>query len=512
MKKISFFIFTALFCCSAQAAPSSLEKRLGKNEYFIITKSSPVRAILNDFAANYSIPVFISNSVNDDFSGEIKNEKPMKVLEKLSRLYHLTWYYDENILYIYKTNEISRSIITPTYLDIDSLLKYLRDTISVNKNSCNVRKITTFNSIEVRGVPECIKYITSLSESLDKEAQSKAKNKDVVRVFKLNYASATDITYKYRDQNVVVPGVVSILKTMASNGSLPSTGKGAVERNGNLFDNSVKISADPRLNAVVVKDREITMDIYRQLISELDIEQRQIEISVSIIDVDANDLQQLGVNWSGTLNAGQGSIAFNSSTAQANLSSSVISNANNFMIRVNALQQNSKAKILSQPSIITLNNMQAILDKNVTFYTKVSGEKVASLESITSGTLLRVTPRILDDNSNSLTGKRRERVRLLLEIQDGNQSTNQSNAQDASSILPEVQNSEMTTEATLSAGESLLLGGFIQDKESSSKDGIPLLSDIPVIGNLFSSTTKQKHSVVRLFLIKATPIKSASSE
>ncbi|MGP6264339.1 EscC/YscC/HrcC family type III secretion system outer membrane ring protein, partial [Escherichia coli] len=93
MKKISCFIFTALFCCSAQAAPSSLEKRLGKNEYFIITKSSPVRAILNDFAANYSIPVFISNSVNDDFSGEIKNEKPMKVLEKLSRLYHLTWYY-----------------------------------------------------------------------------------------------------------------------------------------------------------------------------------------------------------------------------------------------------------------------------------------------------------------------------------------------------------------------------------------------------------------------------------
>ncbi|WP_332128685.1 hypothetical protein, partial [Escherichia coli] len=39
-----------------------------------------------------------------------------------------------------------------------------------------------------------------------------------------------------------------------------------------------------------------------------------------------------------------------------------------------------------------------------------------------------------------------------------------------------------------------------------------LLSDIPVIGSLFSSTVKQKHSVVRLFLIKATPIKSASSE
>ncbi|EJV4167347.1 EscC/YscC/HrcC family type III secretion system outer membrane ring protein, partial [Salmonella enterica] len=342
------------------------------------------------------------------------------------------------------------------------------------------------------------------ANSLDQEAQSKAKNKDVVRVFKLKYASATDINYKYRDQNVIVPGVISILKTMSSNGSLPNTGKGAAERNGSLFDNSAKISADPRLNAIVVKDREITMDIYKQLISELDIEQRQIEISVSIIDVDANDLQQLGVNWSGTLNMGQGSVSFNSAAGQSNLSSSVISNVNNFMIRVNALQQNSKAKILSQPSIITLNNMQAILDKNVTFYTKVSGEKVASLESITSGTLLRVTPRILEDNNNP-GRKSKERVRLLLDIQDGNQSLNQINSQDPASILPQVQNSEMTTEATLSAGESLLLGGFIQDKESTGKEGIPLLSDIPLIGHLFSSTTSQKHSVVRLFLIKATP-------
>ncbi len=134
MKKNKFFYFLQHYFAAVLRLPRPLwKKRLGKNEYFIITKSSPVRAILNDFAANYSIPVFISNSVNDDFSGEIKNEKPMKVLEKLSRLYHLTWYYDENILYIYKTNEISRSIITPTYLDIDSLLKYLRDTISVNK-------------------------------------------------------------------------------------------------------------------------------------------------------------------------------------------------------------------------------------------------------------------------------------------------------------------------------------------------------------------------------------------
>lgn len=71
MKKISFYFYsTILLQCTS--CPVLSGKRLGKSEYFIITKSSPVRAILNDFAANYSIPVFISSSVNDDFSGEIK--------------------------------------------------------------------------------------------------------------------------------------------------------------------------------------------------------------------------------------------------------------------------------------------------------------------------------------------------------------------------------------------------------------------------------------------------------
>lgn len=69
----------------------------------------------------------------------------------------------------------------------------------------------------------------------------------------------------------------------------------------------------------------------------------------------------------------------------ANGFSTVISDTSNFMVRLNALEKSSQAYVLSQPSVVTLNNIQAVLDKNITFYTKLQGEKVAKLESITAG-------------------------------------------------------------------------------------------------------------------------------
>ena len=180
--------------------------------------------------------------------------------------------------------------------------------------------------------------------------------------------------------------------------------------------------------------------------------------------------------------------------------STVIGNTGNFMVRLNALEQNSKAKVLSRPSVVTLNNVQAILDKNVTFYTKVEGEKVAKLESVTTGSLLRVTPRIVNE-------KHHQRVMLSLNIQDGQQTGQQKKAIGTNDALPQVENSEIATQATLKTGESLLLGGFVQDKNKTVENKIPLLGDIPLLGGLFRSTNHSTQSVMRLFLIKAEPVK-----
>ncbi len=120
---------------------------------------------------------------------------------------------------------------------------------------------------------------------------------------------------------------------------------------------------------------------------------------------------------------------------------------------------------------------------------------MAKLESVTSGSLLRVTPRMIETEGV-------QEVLLNLNIQDGQQqaSTN------SNEPLPEIRNSDISTQATLQVGQSLLLGGFIQDTQIESQNKIPLLGDIPLLGGLFRSTDKQSHSVVRLFLIKAVPV------
>ncbi|EDQ1113060.1 EscC/YscC/HrcC family type III secretion system outer membrane ring protein, partial [Salmonella enterica subsp. diarizonae] len=173
-------------------------------------------------------------------------------------------------------------------------------------------------------------------------------------------------------------------------------------------------SADPRQNAVVVRDRDANMPMYQRLISQLDHRQDAIEITVSIIDVNAEDLGALGIDWAANADIGGMNLQLNTNLSSGSgYATSVITNASDFMVRVNALEQKSQAKVLSQPSVVTLNNVQAVLDKNTTFYTKLVGDKVAKLASITSGTLMQVTPRVVKNEAGIAE------VLLLLSIQDG---------------------------------------------------------------------------------------------
>lgn len=352
--------------------------------------------------------------------------------------------------------------------------------------------------MEVSGVPSCLTRISQIASVLDNALTKRKDSAISVNIYTLKYATAMDTQYQYRDQAVVVPGVVSVLREMSKSDVPASSADNASSATQAL----PMFAADPRQNAVIVRDYSTNMAGYRKLITELDQRQQMIEISVKIIDVNAGDIDQLGIDWGTAVSLGGKKIAFNmgANDGGANGFSTVISDTSNFMVRLNALEKSSQAYVLSQPSVVTLNNIQAVLDKNITFYTKLQGEKVAKLESITAGSLLRVTPRLLNDNGT-------QKIMLNLNIQDGQQSDTQSET----NPLPEVQNSEIASQATLLAGQSLLLGGFKQGKQIRSQNKIPLLGDIPVLGHLFRSDTTQVHSVIRLFLIKASVVNNGIS-
>jgi type III secretion protein C len=486
-----------------QAAPAV--PRWQGPPFFVITRGMAVADILRDFGSNYRIPMVISEQVDDRFTGTLRHSEPVKLLRQLASLYNLAWYYDGEAIYVYKAREFSMTLITPNFLDSEQLQRSLQQAGLLNDHNCRLKVVKDFNAFELFGVPACIQRVSKLVKELDSRAHQQALSREAVTLFPLQYASASDMTYHYREQQVVVPGVVSVLKTMSGPQGLSVDEGELLEREeSGVRANTPQFSADPRQNAVIVRDREISMPIYHRLISQLDQPQIPIEVSLVIIDVNVGQLDQLGLEWNfrvknsaALLKTSLLTLKQSGEQGVGEFFSSVISNADKFMVQVNALQQNAQAKVLSQPSIVTLNNVQAVLDKSVTFYTKLTGDKVAKLASVTSGTLLRVTPRVLTNAENG-----EQSVLLQLNIQDGRQQASE-NVQET---LPQVQNAEIATQASLKVGQCLLLGGFVQDSTINTEHKVPLLGDLPGLGVLFRHTRQETQSVVRLFLIKAIPI------
>ncbi|MEW8350510.1 MAG: hypothetical protein AB2687_19560, partial [Candidatus Thiodiazotropha taylori] len=159
-----------------------------------------------------------------------------------------------------------------------------------------------------------------------------------------------------------------------------------------------------------------------------------------------------------------------------------------FIGRINALESKGAAHIVSRPHVITLSNVEAIFDTSSTFYVRVAGREEVDLYNVSVGTSLRVTPHVFKDNGEA-------KIKLLVTIEDGQQTEQEVDD------IPVVSRSAINTQALINAGESVLIGGLVREVKKDTEDKIPLLGDIPIMGNLFKTTNKQTTRVERLFLI-----------
>lgn len=485
--KYHSLIAAALICTNVCAEPIAWRGP----SFFISSRNTPLASVLKDLGANYGMPVVVSPKITEAYAGTLQDTPPGRALSELARLYQLTPYYDGNTLYIYKAEEMGQTLLTPAYLSGVELSRLIGQSRQMDNTACRVQAVGG-NALQISGVPVCLSRVGALAKQLDDQNLNQEQNKETIAIFPLKYANAADSNYGYRSQNVIVPGVTSVLREMAQGRAMPLPDN----KSPMPADNAglPTFSADTRQNAVLVRDRKKNMSVYEALIPQLDQRPTLVEISVAIIDVNAGDVNQLGIDWSAAASIGGGTVAFNQGTMSSDSFSSVVPNSGSFMAHIHALTETSKAKIVSRPSVVTLDNVQAVLDRSITFYTKVSSEKSAQLQAITAGALMRVTPRIIHEPSG-------DRVLLTLNIQDGRQDKPLSLAEP----LPQVQNAEIATQATLNIGQALLLGGFVQDEHTEGERKIPLLGDIPLIGGLFRNTAKNERSVIRLFLIKAEP-------
>jgi type III secretion protein C len=268
---------------------------------------------------------------------------------------------------------------------------------------------------------------------------------------------------------------------------------------------SPRVVADAGRNALIIRDLPERMPMYESLVRDLDVESLIIQLDATVIDIDTTKERQLGVNWN--YQHGNTSASFGGgpppTDANGNLLglqvSSIISNASTFIARVNALEQIGITNIVQRPQVVTLNDVEAVIESTQSVYIPVAGAYDEDLFGIDAGTILRVTPHVIVDNG-------RQRIRLLVTVEDGtlqvtNQPTVGMNGQTLQQAVPSVVNNAVNTQAIIDAGQGLLLGGLTRQQSMHTINKIPLLGSIPLLGHLFRSDTVQREHTQRLFLI-----------
>ncbi len=472
-----------------------------------------LKELLNNFGANYSVPVSVSDKVNDRVSGRFTPEDPAEFLDYLAQVYNLIWYFDGAVLHLYKATETRSRLLQLELLTARGLRNHLIS-IGIWDSRYDWRVAENKGLVYLAGPPRYVELIVETAEALESSLVQKYNSTDdelFVEIIPLRYASATDRQITYRNQMVTVPGIASVLsRVLAGVQTQVKSAKGSEKEESattasNVFVHSgASVEAEPGLNAIIVRDTQSRLPLYHKLVAQLDQPQSRIEVSLSIVDISANDLSQIGVDWQAGIELGNnrhlsiksmGNVDggnFPPSGGQTFNSLLDATNLNYLRAQIRLLESQGSAQVISRPTLLTQENVEAVLNNSSTFYVKVIGKETVALEEVTYGTLLRIVPRIVGDRFVE-----RPEISLSLHLEDGSQISNAS-----FDGVPSVRKTEISTLATVKQGQSLLIGGVYRDAVSRKLRKVPLLGDIPYLGELFRSTTDTTSRTVRLFIIE----------
>lgn len=246
----------------------------------------------------------------------------------------------------------------------------------------------------------------------------------------------------------------------------------------NLLSSKGKITVVAHTNALIVYDTEENISQIKNMISQLDIETAQISISCKIIEVNSGVIQKLGIHWGYT-------DAANGVEAEHMPQQNVIAGAldkitygiispQNLSATLEYLYGDNRGEIVAQPQITTVDNKEAriFMGQEVPIkYLDEAGNTVVKM--IKAGTELIVKPHISGNG------------RILLELNPKKESyIRQSDG------TPIINQQSATTNVVVNNGETVVIAGLTSNEESSTEEGIPVLKDIPLLGNLFKRSSK----------------------
>jgi len=492
------------------------------NDNTYVANNNSIQQLFSVIGDAIHKPIIVSaDAAKKRVSGNFDITNPKILLETIASRTGLVWYDDGSSIYIYDNSEIQNDVVRLAYAPFDRMVAYLRSS-ALYDNRFPLRSDGESGSFYVSGPPVYIELIKAAAKYIDESYARPEAGRSTIRVIKLKNTFVNDRDYTQRDKPITVPGVATVLNQLLNNssnkggshpllaganitidsdtrdaleaasqnlkGNFTALPSGVKNPKANLDDNAqtINIVAYSDTNSLLIQGTEQQISFVEELVKAIDIPKQQIQLSLWIIDISKDDINELGVRWQGSVKAGSSGITFNSISLNPE-------NSVHFLADVSALAQKGNAQVVSRPEILTQENIPALFDNNSSFYAKLLGEHTTSLEKITYGTMISVLPRI---------AQHQHEIEMILNIQDGGLPLNAEGVAENVDSLPMVNNTQISTEARVPIGYSLLVGGYSRDQDENHNIGIPLLRDIPVLGKVFDYSYVSHKKMVRIFLLQ----------
>lgn len=303
-------------------------------------------------------------------------------------------------------------------------------------------------------------------------------------VYSLNNRSATDLA----------PILEGMLDQVAETEGAPTQG-------------AAKIVADDTKNAIVVWGNDTEQESFARLIQSLDTTPVQVLLEATIAEVSLNDDLDFGLRWffeNGEL-SGTFSDAANGSTGANFPGLSFMFQGNSAAVTLNALSSVTDVQVVSSPSLLVLDNQEALLQigdevpiatQQVVDTATPNAPVVNTISFRDTGIILKVKPRV------SSSG------RVILDIEQEVSSVSSTTTSGIDS--PTISQRKITTNIAVDNGQTIALGGLIQESQNRTKTKVPVAGDVPILGNLFRRKGDKVGKTELLVLITPQVIRNGS--
>ncbi len=283
------------------------------------------------------------------------------------------------------------------------------------------------------------------------------------------------------------------------------------------------INTDARTNSLIIKDVKGNVKKIEDLVAELDIPTPQVRIEARIVIVNESWSRNLGIKWGGHAATGGGTEIFGNAgvsdasygggdfavnlpasnpTSVLGVSFGSVGSFTNLDLRLSAMEQANKGKIISSPTLMVIQNQEASIEVNNPFpenrtSTSVGADGATTTTSVSFSdiwTKLKITPQVTSNDDIFMNVS-------VEKDSKGQQATFENNTYTG------VNSHKLETKIIVKNNGTAVIGGVYTENKQDGKSSVPFLSKLPLLGNLFKSTAKEKTKEELLIFINASIVK-----